>query len=69
MKPDTIVTYTVRTVPAKSVAWWKDLACFIFGHRWPRWKKITEETGKTEERYCERCKLLGCRGPAWAVLP
>jgi hypothetical protein len=38
----------------------------LLGHRWPKWKRASTHT---EERNCERCKLLGVRGPAWTVLP
>ena len=65
MDADTIITYTIRS-PRKRVAWWRDVLCSIFGHRWPEWRRATDHT---QERNCERCKILGVRGPAWTVLP
>jgi hypothetical protein len=65
MNPDTIVTYTIAR-PRIAVPWWKDLLCFLFGHRWPKWKRVSEHT---EERNCGRCKILGVRAPAWTVMP
>ena len=65
MNPDTIVTYTIAH-PRSPAPWWADIACYIFGHRWPEWKRATE---CTQERNCERCKIVGVRGPAWTVLP
>ena len=65
MNSDTIVTYTVR-LPRIAVPWWKDLLCYLLGHRWPKWKRVSENS---EERNCERCKILGVHAPAWTVLP
>ena len=61
-----IVTYTVRSLSRGNVIPKRKLLCVLLGHRYPAWEHSNLTTA---HRFCKRCGIEQCRGPAWTVLP